>query len=305
MLHPWIDGGVDLQTATVQFLGSYLVFQYTGEISQVIGVGIDCRSRWNDSKFLFYNCLSLCRRDDFLIHQHPHHHSLPLLKAFHIAVGRIIFRGLDYPGQHSHLRFIQLSYVLTEIALGCTGHPRTPPPRIYLIQIHVEDGFFGIFILDRNRNEQFLYFADKTLFLGQEKSSGQLLGDGTAALSLGTRTQVVINGPPDAPGIVAVMLIEAPILYRHHGFFQEFREILAVLTLIANFRHFRAITVISYGLFLNLVFPTADAGKKISCSGGGLGEGDPNEKEQSEDKSPNCNHTAFDYRSHNPMPLIL
>jgi len=98
-------------------------------------------------------------------------------------------------------------------------------PHGNLVGIQVENLVLREPLLDLDGQQGFLELAAVGLFRGKEERPRQLLGDGGSALGAALAQEIAQEGPGDAGGVEAGMLVEAGILHGDDGVAKGFGDL--------------------------------------------------------------------------------
>ena len=152
--------------------------------------------------------------------------ALAVLGRFQAPEGGVVVRAVRKPGQHGTLGQGEVFHVFAEVHLGRCLDAVASLAEVNLVHVHFQDLFLGVLVFNLQGQYHFQQFSLQGLFLGEEGISCQLLGDGGTALAGGVvGNHIGPYGAENAPGVYAVMLIEAHIFCCHKGILQVLRNL--------------------------------------------------------------------------------
>ncbi len=197
LLQPDVECGLHREAALVQRLGAVLRLEMLAHLFEEVGRHAAFAGRVaGDQHRLVLGHRSGLARDEAL-------DGHPLERVVAAAQGRLGIDertlpdvALDDAGQGRALLEVEVLRGLAEIELRGRLDAVGAVTEINLIAIEREDLFFGVALLDPNRDQRFLdlalpaAIADRETDLGREDVAGQLLGDGAAARRASPRRDI-------------------------------------------------------------------------------------------------------------------
>ena len=224
LLHIQVQCGVHLESFFVNSIRIVLVADGLDHVADEIGSGAVCAFGslgLSQVKVCFLGSLGIGFGNIAILGHLVQYDALAVLGRFQTPEGRVVVRAVGKSGQHSALRQCQVFHVFAEIDAGSSLDAVAALAEVNLVHVHFQNLFLGVLIFNLQCQYHFQQFSFQCLLLGKEGISGQLLGNGGAALSCGVAAEhVVPDGAEDAPGIDAVVFIESHVFRCHKGILQ-------------------------------------------------------------------------------------
>ncbi len=123
---------------------------------------------------------------------------------------------LNQPGQQRRFGHLQIRGRLAEIAPRGGLYAVQAVAEIHLVQIHLENLFLGVEILQIGGENRLLQLSPVRLVAVEEREPGQLLRDRARALRAAPLAKIAKRGAADADRINPAVIVEALILDREH-----------------------------------------------------------------------------------------
>ena len=145
-----------------------------------------------------------------------------------IAPGVVQARRRDEAGEHGGLGEVHVADRLAEVRLGRGGDAVGPAPEVGAGEVAVEDVVLAQRLLDPAGQDGLPELAARRPLVAGIEEADVLLGDRRPALDVATTPDVGPQGPEDAPGVHAVVLIEPLVLDGQDGVDQHGRDVAPV-----------------------------------------------------------------------------
>ena len=105
----------------------------------------------------------------------------------------------------------ELIGLFAEVNPGGIGDAIGAGSQVHVVEVLLQDLLFAELALELHRQGRFFQLARDGAVLTQKHRASQLLGDGAGPLAHGTFLQVGHQGPRHAPGVDAVVVVEATV----------------------------------------------------------------------------------------------
>ena len=148
----------------------------------------------------------------------------PAHRGFRPQMGGKAGGGFEHSCQQRRLRKGKIPGGYAEIASGGGLQPVIAPAEVNRIQIHGQDLILGIFPLQLDGKDGFVYLAAHDLLCAQVGALDKLLGNGAGSLHIGAGQQILPGGPADADQVNAPVGIKAGVFGGDKGIFYMFRQ---------------------------------------------------------------------------------